>query len=210
MPRKRLFILGASGFGRDLETLLDLMPMKKADWKIEGYLDDNSEALTGFQSDYKIISAIRDFKFNKGDMAILAIADPAGKEKIHAALKDKVKFLTYVAPDVFISKYAVIGEGTVIYPGAFVGPSVEIGTAVTINGGTKLGHDVRIGDYCSLMVDIVVGGGTQLGRGVFVGSGATIIPGRIVRDRSRVGAGSVVIRNVAESQTVFGNPAAPV
>jgi sugar O-acyltransferase (sialic acid O-acetyltransferase NeuD family) len=210
MAQKKLFILGASGFGRDLETLLDLMPMKNADYKIEGFLDDDPEALSGAASGYKILASIKDFRFKRGDLAVLAIADPASKKKVHAALKDRVRFLTYVAPDVFISKYAVIGEAAVIYPGVFVGPSVEIGMAVTINGGTKLGHDVRVGDYSSLMVDIVVGGGTRLGHSVFVGSGATIIPGRRVHDRSRIGAGSVVIRNVAEGQAVFGNPAVSI
>jgi acetyltransferase-like isoleucine patch superfamily enzyme len=60
------------------------------------------------------------------------------------------------------------------------------------------------------MVDITVGGHSEIGRGVYIGSGATIIPGRKIRDRARVGAGSVVIRNVAEGQSVFGNPAIPI
>jgi acetyltransferase-like isoleucine patch superfamily enzyme len=104
----------------------------------------------------------------------------------------------------------MIGEGSVICPRAFIGPSVEIGRAVTVNGGTKLGHDVRIGGYSSLMVDITVGGHSEIGEGVYIGSGATIIPSRKIRDRARVGAGSVVIRNVAEGQSVFGNPAVPI
>ena len=207
MSKKRLFILGASGFGRDMETFLALMPMKDSDWRIEGYLDDDLRALDGFRSDFRVLSTIKDFEFRAGDLALLAIADPAAKARIHGALKGRVSFLTYVAPDVLVGKFATIGEGTVIYPGALVGPGAEIGTAVTINGGTKLGHDVKVGDFSSLMVDIAIGGGTVLGRSVFVGSGATIIPKRKVGDGAKVGAGSVVIRNVHGGQTVFGNPA---
>jgi sugar O-acyltransferase (sialic acid O-acetyltransferase NeuD family) len=207
MPFKRLFILGASDFGRDLETYLDLKPIKKTDWKIVGFLDDDVNALAGFRSDYRILSTISDFTFKKGDLALLAISNPINKKKIYNQLKDKVTFLTYVAPDVFIGKYVRIGEGSVICPQAFIGPGVEIGRAVTVNGGTKLGHDVRIGDYSSLMVNITIGGHSELGKSVYVGSGATIIPKRKICDFARIGAGSVVIRNISEPKTVFGNPA---
>lgn len=210
MRNKRLFILGASDFGRDLETYIDSMPLPKADWRIAGFLDDNVKALDGCLSDYEVLARIRDFRFKRGDLALLAIADPEHKRKLFEFLEGKVGFLTYVAPDAFIGKFVTIGEGSVICPRAFIGPSVEIGRAVTVNGGTKLGHDVRIGDYSSLMVDITVGGHSDIGDGVYIGSGATIIPSRKIRDRARVGAGSVVIRNVAEGQSVFGNPAAPI
>jgi sugar O-acyltransferase (sialic acid O-acetyltransferase NeuD family) len=205
-----LFILGASDFGRDLETYIDSMPLPKADWKIAGFLDDNVKALEGYRSDYEVLARIRDFRFKRGDLALLAIGDPEYKKKLYELLEDKVEFLTYVAPDAFIGKFVTIGEGSVICPRAFIGPSVEIGRAVTVNGGTKLGHDVRIGDYSSLMVDITVGGHSEIGESVYIGSGATIIPSRRIRDRARVGAGSVVIRNVAEGQSVFGNPAVPI
>ena len=210
MRYKRLFILGASDFGRDLESYIDAMPLEKADWRIVGFLDDNVKALDGCRSDYEVVARIRDFTFKKGDLALLAIADPEHKRKLFGLLKDKVEFLTYIAPDAFIGKYVTIGEGSVICPRAFIGPSVEIGRAVTVNGGTKLGHDVRIGDFSSLMVDITVGGHSEIGEGAYIGSGATIIPSRKIRDRARVGAGSVVIRNVAEGQSVFGNPAVPI
>jgi len=207
MPLKKLYIIGASDFGRDMESYLDLIPMKKIDWKIEGFLDDNLHAFKDFPSDYKILGTIKDFKFKKGDLALLAISDPSKKEKVYNLLKDKVQFFTYIAPDVYIGKYTKIGKGSVICPQVFIGSNVELDTAVTINGGTKLGHDVKIGEYSSFMVNISVGGHCQFGRNVFVGSGATIIPKRKVCSYARIGAGSVVIQNIKEAKTVFGNPA---
>ena len=46
--------------------------------------------------------------------------------------------------------------------------------------------------------------------GAFIGSGVTIVAGVVIGKNARVGAGSVVIANVADSETVFGNPAKKV
>ena len=45
--KKKLFIIGAGGFGRQLETYLELIPKEKKDWDIAGYIDDNKNALIG-------------------------------------------------------------------------------------------------------------------------------------------------------------------
>jgi acetyltransferase-like isoleucine patch superfamily enzyme len=49
-----------------------------------------------------------------------------------------------------------------------------------------------------------------IGKGVTVGSSATIHPGKHIGDAATVGIGSVVIRNVPQRTTVFGNPARKV
>jgi acetyltransferase-like isoleucine patch superfamily enzyme len=56
-------------------------------------------------------------------------------------------------------------------------------------GGNLINGDVTIGDKC------------------LIGAGAIIRPGKQIANYSVVGIGSVVIRNVNEGATVFGNPA---
>jgi len=46
--------------------------------------------------------------------------------------------------------------------------------------------------------------------GAFIGSGVTLVSGITVGKNARIGAGSVVISNVKDGETVFGNPAAPI
>jgi acetyltransferase-like isoleucine patch superfamily enzyme len=42
---------------------------------------------------------------------------------------------------------------------------------------------------------------------VFFGTHASVIPNKIIEQGAIVGAGSVVIRNVKQGASVFGNPA---
>ena len=48
---------------------------------------------------------------------------------------------------------------------------------------------------------------TNILDGASLGANATILPGITIGRNAMVGAGAVVTRNVADSQTVIGNPA---
>ena len=84
------------------------------------------------------------------------------------------------------------GLGVVVHPNTTIGDNVGIGHMVTISGvedgePTRIGNDVRIGSHAMLL--------PRAGRGVAIGHNA------------RVGASSVVTRDVPNGGTVAGNPA---
>ena len=62
-----------------------------------------------------------------------------------------------------------------------------------------------MGDWSTLSAQCDVTGFVEVGESVFMGSGARIIPSKTVGASSIVGAGSVVIRDVASATSVFGN-----
>jgi sugar O-acyltransferase (sialic acid O-acetyltransferase NeuD family) len=205
--RRPLYIVGAGDFGREMESLLEMIPPEQREWDIVGYLDDNPTALEGFASDYDVVGPVRGFEFSGDDHAILAISDSATREQVYRALQEKVQFASYLHPSVIVFKYVTIGEGTVIVSNCVISNSVRIGRFAIINEGTQIGHDSTIGDFCSLMSSVDLGGSCVIGEGAYIGTGATLIPGIQVGAGAKVGSGSVVIRNVKEKTTVFGNPA---
>jgi sugar O-acyltransferase (sialic acid O-acetyltransferase NeuD family) len=207
--KRNLYLIGASNFGREMESWLGLIPKGKRDWEFVGYLHSNSgdSPLIGYQTDYNILGSWEDYPFTATDYCIISVANCAWKEKIYLHLKGKVTFFTYIAPNAILGKYNIIGEGSIICPNCIVTTNVHLGKFTILNIGTQIGHDVTIGDFSSLMANVDLGGHVTLGKSVFIGSKATIIPKMKVEDSSIIGAGSVVIKKVKSGTTVFGNPA---
>ena len=207
MKKRRLFIIGASGFGREMESWLDLIPENEIDWYIAGYLDKNKKALNDYPSHLKVLGEEDNFDFKQKDLVILALADPKLKEKIYKRLKDKVEFFTYIAPNAVIGKFCEIGEGSIICPNCILTTNVKIAKCTFVNCGSQIGHDVQIGDFVTINSQIEIAGDCILGNKIFMGSNSMIIPGKKIGNEATIGAGSVVIRNVKKNTTVFGNPA---
>jgi sugar O-acyltransferase (sialic acid O-acetyltransferase NeuD family) len=202
-----VYIIGASGYGREIESWVSQSQNFNDNYIIKGFLDDNPKVLDGYPSDYKIIGKIDNFKFKKEDFVLLGISDPAIKEKIVNLLRDKVRFLSFVSEKSIIDKNVLIGEGTIIAPGCSVSPNVTVGRYVSVIVGTIIGHDSGIDDFSSIMANVIISGNTKIGNNVLIGSGSTIVPGKTVGNNSKISAGSVLFTNVKANSTVYGNPA---
>ena len=204
---RRLFIIGAGSFGREVESWLELIPELKRNWHLEGYLDKDKKTLKVYPSDYHIIGDEENFDFKEDDFVILAISEPKIKERIYFKLKQKVNFFTYISPNAIIGKNIVIGEGSIICPNTILTTNIKIGMCTLLNIGSQIGHDCIIGNFTTINANVDISGKCVIGKRSFFGSNSIVIPGRKIGDDTKIGAGSVVIRNVKENTTVFGNPA---
>lgn len=202
-----VYIIGASGFGREIESWINQSDSFKKQYEIKGYLDDNLHALDGFPSDYKVLGKIDDFVFSEGDMALLTIADPTVKENIVKRLDGRVKFLSFISEKAIKGKNIEIGEGTIIGPDCILTSNIKIGRYVSIIIGSIVGHDSVVADFSSVMVHIEISGNVHIGKSTFIGSNSTIIPGITIGTRSKIGAGSIVISDLPPRSFVYGNPA---
>jgi sugar O-acyltransferase (sialic acid O-acetyltransferase NeuD family) len=209
LNKRRLFIIGAGDFGRELESWLELMPETTKDWYIEGYLDSGQELgeIKDYPSDYKIVGNETYYPFKKNDLVIISIADPATKEVAYNILKGRVAFLTYIAPNAILGKFNQIGEGCIICPNCILTTNIILGNCVTLNVGTQIGHDARIGNFSSLMPNVDIGGDCELGCRVYLGTNSTIVPRKKIADDVKISAGSIVTRSIQSKTVVFGNPA---
>ncbi len=100
--------------------------------------------------------------------------------------------------------------GIEIHPGAKIGRKVFIDHGM----GVVIGETAEIGNNCLLYQGVTLGGtGKSTGKrhptlmeNVVIGAGAKVLGSIIVGANTRIGAGSVVVRNVEENSTVVGVP----
>lgn len=203
-----LYILGAGGFAREIYSYLADNDFIYNNLRLAGFLDDNLNALDGFDLSHKIMGSLKNTDLEATDHLIVAVANPAIKEQVFDFYdKNNGTIITYIHPSAIIGHDVSIGEGTVFAPHSIVTTNVTLGRGCTINAFSGVGHDSVLGDFCTLSGHCDVTGNVKLGDKVFMGSQASIIPSVQVGAGAIIGAGSLVIRKVKENTTVFGNPA---
>ena len=57
---KKLIIIGAGGFGREVLGYALDMPVSQRDWEVFGFIDDNLAALDQYSMDYHVIGSIKE------------------------------------------------------------------------------------------------------------------------------------------------------
>ncbi|WP_256932849.1 acetyltransferase [Psychrobacter sp. BF1] len=203
-----LYILGAGGFAREIYSYLADNNFVHNHLKLEGFLDDNLNALDDFDLSHKIMGSLKNADLKATDRLIIAVADPTIKEQVFDFYdKNNGTIITYIHPSAIIGRDVSVGEGTVFAPHSMATTNITLGYGCTINAFSSIGHDAVLGDFCTLSGHCDVTGNVKLADKVFMGSHASIIPSVQVGAGAIIGAGSLVIRKVKENTTVFGNPA---
>ena len=98
-----------------------------------------------------------------------------------------------------------------------INPACRVGKGIMLDHATGFvaGETAVIGDNCSILQGVTLGGTgkadedrhPKIGNGVLIGAGAIILGNIKVGDCARVGAGSVVVKDVPPRVTVVGVPA---
>ena len=226
---KRLIIIGAGGFGREVLIWALDNPVSTIEWQVAGFLDSRTGILDGFA---KAASQVKDHvshsvplqdKYHRGfpilgdpltysprpdDVFICALGDPGQRRKYAEPLLSKGgNFITLFHPKAEISVFAAIGRGSIIGPFASISPDARLGEFVVVNSYTGIGHDAAIGNWSTIDGHCLLAGHAHIGEETQVHGGSVITPGARIGNRAKVGAGSVVIGKVPDGITVFGNPA---
>jgi sugar O-acyltransferase (sialic acid O-acetyltransferase NeuD family) len=154
-----------------------------------------------------IVSRVTEFSPQTDDLLLCAIGSPQSRRKVAAELEARGgRFGTFVHDSVVMGDAVTLGQGTIVCPGTVLTNDITVGEQVHINTNCNVGHDVSIGSFVTLSSACNLTGGVTIGEGTFVATAASIIPGRTIGSGAYIGVGSVVIRNVGDDVTVFGNP----
>jgi UDP-N-acetylglucosamine acyltransferase len=108
---------------------------------------------------------------------------------------------------VIIGDNNVISELVTIQCPKAEGSVTSIGNDNIIMAHSHVGHDVKIGNECEICTGTILGGYANILDGAVIKLGCTIRNRVTVGIDSLVGMGSVVVKDVADGATVYGNPA---
>lgn len=205
---KDIVIIGAGGVGRETAWIIEQINLKKKEWNILGFIDDNKELQGKTLNGYKVLGGkeiSRDFR--EDVFFSVAIADYNIKKQVVDYLGNRNKFATIIHPDIYIHKTNSIDDGSIIYQGVILTTNIEIGKHVIISPKCGIGHDSKLKDYVTLLWNVNISGNDVIEEGCLIGSGATILQNLIMGEKSIIGAGAVVVNNVKSNSTVVGVPA---
>ena len=204
---KKLLIIGAGGFGRELYVWASHHPDCGRAWSLAGFLDDNPAALASF-GNFAPIQPLAGHRPAADTLYLCGLGMPALKEKLVAPLVAAgAEFLTFVHPQALLGARVTLGRGVVVCPGAILSVDITLGEFAMVNLNCTIGHDATLGPWTSLSAQCDITGHVRVADRVFMGSRASIIPGKTVGSRSIVGAGAVVVTHIPADVTVVGIPA---
>ncbi|MDN3679484.1 UDP-3-O-(3-hydroxymyristoyl)glucosamine N-acyltransferase [Vibrio tapetis subsp. quintayensis] len=145
---------------------------------------------------------------------------------------------TKIGTDCIIRANATIGsEGYSFYydneyyaipslGGVIIGDGVEIGSGCNISKGNfnntvigkgskldalnHIAHDCMIGERCTITASVALCGYVKVGSNTRIAPNASILQRKIVGNNAVIGLGAVVVSNVPDGSSYFGNPARKV
>jgi len=209
---KKIAIIGAGGFGREVKMLIDQINIEKLTYEIIGFYDDDKslpELINGIPYMGTIETLLK--RDDKISLAI-GIGIPVIKEKIiEQLIGNKFEFPTLIHPSVIIGNDDVaIGKGTIVCAGNIITCNIQIKDFVTLNLSCTVGHDTIINDFASFMPSVNISGEVVIKEKVYVGTGAKIINQLEIGKNTIIGAGAVVSKSLPANCTAVGIPAQPI
>jgi len=213
---KRIAIIGAGGFARELAWLISdiasqpspsLRPISEI-LEFSGFLV--SEPAPAARN---IRSLLGDFDWlekNHIDALAMGIGTPAVRLRLSQELKQRFPQIPWprlIHPSVRYDESCQFAEGVTLCAGTIATVNVRIDAFAMINLSCTIGHETAIGAGSVVNPLTAISGAVTIGQGVLVGTHAAILQGVSIGDHAVVGSGAMVNKDVAPHVTVMGVPA---
>ena len=193
---KKVFLIGGGGH---CKSCIDVIENENK-YKIIGIIDKKKNFLLS----YKVFpESYLNKKLIKDNYAFVTVGH-IKNYKVRVKLFNKLKNLGFkipslISPSAYISKHAVIGQGTIVMHGAIVNAGAVIGNNCIINTNSLIEHDVIIGDHTHVSTETTINGGAAFGDKVFIGSRSIIKDNISIGACSIVGAGLYIKKNLKKN-----------
>jgi sugar O-acyltransferase (sialic acid O-acetyltransferase NeuD family) len=110
------------------------------------------------------------------------------------AVKVGLTMPNIISPRAYVSKHAMIGQGTVIMHDALVNANAKIGENCIINSKALIEHDVVIENHCHISTGSIINGGTVVKCHTFFGSNSVAKENIVIEKQSVIGGGVTVLK----------------
>ncbi|BET69353.1 dTDP-4-amino-4,6-dideoxy-D-glucose acetyltransferase VioB [Opitutales bacterium ASA1] len=205
---RKLIILGAGGFGREVLTWARQSVQHGTEWEVKGFLDDREAAELKQPLHAPLLGRIADYQPQAEDVFLCAMGTPAMKRACIENVQARGGTFTQL-----IHRTAIVGDeveladGVIVCPYAIVSGYSSIGRGVALNMHATVDHDATVGEYTQINCHCDLTGMVSVGCEVYFGSHVSVAPGVTIGDRAYLGIGTVVLRDVAAGTKMFGVPA---
>ena len=202
-----LAVYGASGLGREIMELAQIINNKQEKWEQFIFVDDGDVP--------EIVNKHRVYKYEKAksEFGVLlefavGIGEPSTREKIFKKINsDGFATPALLHPDVYIPQSTRLGNGVIIQYGCFISCNVTIADYVFIQPQCNVGHDDILDEGCMIAGFGNLGGIVHIGKWSYIGLSTAIKQNVNIGEYSIVGMGSIVHKDVPSNVTAMGNPA---
>ncbi len=208
MSKQQIILIGGGGH---CKSVIDIIEAENK-FQIQGILDVKEKIGTEI-SGYKIIGTDNEIEHfqTKGLNFIITIGQIKNadirRDLYNRLKKINAKMPVVISPYAYVSKNALLGEGTVIMHHALVNAGVTISVNCIINNKALIEHDSVIGSHCHISTAATINGDCNIGEGSFIGSNSVIIQGINVGKNCLIAAGSTLICNSVDNIMMAGSPA---
>jgi len=200
---KKLLVIGAGGHGK---VVVDTA-QETGQWNEICFLDDDVNKKNALCKIIGAVNRLPDFLAEFSEV-IVAIGDNKKRKQLLAwASELGYAIATIIHPRAFVSKFASVEKGVVIFAQAAINADSKIGFGGIINTSSTIEHDCVLGACVHISPNAVLAGGVKINEQSWIGAGSSVIEGVEIGVNVIIGAGSVVINDVVDNVIAVGNPA---
>lgn len=203
----QLVIIGAGGLAREVFDLANICYANDPEFSVKGFLSDGKSNISDLGYP-QVLGKVAKYKVQETDKFFCAIGNVLDRKKTAEIIAAKGgEFINLIHPTAVLSPSVKLGKGVAIKTFCVLASDVSIGDHSYLQSSVIMGHDVKIGSYCHINSFSFFAGCSEVHDLATINAGARLVQNTIVGRHATIGIGSVVIRNVSEETTVFGNPA---
>ena len=211
---KDIAIYGGGGFGKEVACIIRKINEASPEWNLVGFFDDGLTEGAAVSHFGVILGGFDRYDTWEKELSVVfAIGSPQViKSVVSRTGNPNILFPNLIHPEVYFADPQTLkmGKGNVIVRGCSFSCDVRIGDFNQFNSISALAHDVTVGSYNVFMPLVRISGGAEIGEENFFGINAIVLQNIKIGNRTKISAGSMLVRKTRDGGLYMGNPAKKV